>query len=51
MDRKGELASMERRGAWLLILGPYQDQKFFRRKLDHSIDEADGCRMASVQRA
>ena len=46
MDRKGELASMERRRAWLLILGPYQDQKSFRRKLNHSIDQADGCPMA-----
>ena len=46
MDRKGELASMERRRAWLLILGPYQDQKSFRRKLNHSIDQADGFPMA-----
>ena len=41
MDRKGELASMERRRAWL-----YQDQKSFRRKLNHSIDQADGFPMA-----
>ena len=37
---------MERRGTWLLILGPYQDQKSFRRKLNHSIDQADGFPMA-----
>ena len=46
MDRKRELATMERNGTWLLIPDPYQDQKCFGTKLNHSINQVDCCPMA-----